>query len=221
LKLSTIAPRTRTLIPGFLLLACSLPPCWSADVQPYPPDWPELKAMSADCREVSGTYVDPDAMHWQSVEQHGGVTSSRGGTLEAAWPLFGFLDAARLRLNDATVKSRTFSITFSDDGDLVIDYDVEGSLVATRRFDRGTWTCGANGLQVTTLERKGAISDVAPNDGRSTRTLALHRGEGGLIVKEMNESTIYFLHMIPRHDQAVRWYRFPTSPHPRVQRRAE
>lgn len=177
--------------------------------------------MSADCREVSGTYVDPNAMHWQSVEQHGGVTSSRGGTLEAAWPLFGFLDAARLRLNDTTVTSRAFSISFSADGDLVIDYYVEGSLVATRRFDRSTWTCGANGLQVTTLERKGAISDLVPNEGWSTRMLGLHRGEGELIVKEMNESRIYFLHMIPRHDDTVRWYRFSTSPHPQVQRRAE
>lgn len=177
--------------------------------------------MSADCREVSGTYVDPNAMHWQSVEQHGGVTSSRGGSLEAAWPLFGFLDATRLRLNDTTVKSRTFSITFSGDGDLVIDYDVDGSPVATRRFDRSTWTCGANGLQVTTLERKGVISDVVPNDGESKRTLGLYREKCALIVKETNEARIYFLHMIPRHDRAVRWYRFSTSPHPQVQRRAE
>lgn len=209
MNLSTISHGTLKLIFGFQLLASGLSPCWSAEVQPYPPSWPELKAMSADCREVSGTYSDPNLMHWKSVEQHGGVTSKHGGTLEAAWPLFGFLDYNRLHLNDTTVKSRVFSISFAADGDLVVDYYVEGSLVSTRRFDTSKWTCGRNGLQVTTLERKGVISDVIPNDGWSTRTVSLYRGRGELVVKEINESKIYFLHVIPRHDHEVRWYRFP------------
>lgn len=165
--------------------------------------------MSADCAEVGGTYSDPNLMHWKSVEQHGSVSSKRGGSLEAAWSLFGFLDFSRLRLNDTTIKSRAFSISFAADGYLLIDYYVEGSLASTRRLDRSKWTCGKNGLQVITLERGGVISDLIPNDGWSRRTVNVNRVGSELIVKEINESRIYFLHVIPQHDYQVRWYRFP------------
>jgi hypothetical protein len=198
------------LIFGVQLLACGPYPCFSAELKPYSSSWPEVKVMSADCREVSGTYVDPNLMHWKTVEQHGGVTSKHDGTLEAAWPLFGFLDYNRLRLNDTRVKLRAFSISFAADGDLIVDYYVDGNLVATRHFDSSKWTCGTNGLQVTTLERKGVISDLIPNDGWSRGTVILFREGGELIVKEINESKIYFLHVIPQHNYELRWYRFPS-----------
>jgi hypothetical protein len=190
-------------------LALEAASCWSAEVQPYPPGWPELAGMSADCREVAGMYVDPNRMHWQSVEQHGGVTSKRGGSLEAAWPAFGFLDYDRLRLNDSSIRQRAFSIAFAPDGDLVIDYYLERNGVSTRRLDRSKWACDKNGLHATTLERKGVISDLIPNRGWSRRSVSLHRVGSELFVKEINESTIYYLHVLPVHDHEERWHRFP------------
>lgn len=193
--------------PVLLFVACAAPTA-SAEEQAYPAGWPQLLSTSASCKEIEGTYVDPNGYRINEP-QDGWTTAKQGYLLAAAWEIFGFLDFDRLLLNDTRITSRAFALSVGADGTFAINYFAEGNLLSTKRIGRSKWSCDKEGLHATTLERTGVIADLIPNHGWSRRAVTLHRVGSELIASEMNESLVFYLKIIPIRRRELRWHRFP------------
>lgn len=199
--------KVQRLTIGLLFFSCSAATV-SAEEQPYPTGWPQLLSASADCKEIEGTYVDPNG--YRIIEpQDGWSTARQRYLLDAAWEVFGFLDFDRLLLHDRRITSRAFALSVGDDGTLAVDYYAGGNLLSTKRIGQSKWSCDKEGLHATTLERTGVISDLIPNHGWSRRAVTLHRVGSELIASEINESMVFYLKVIPIHNFELRWHRFP------------
>ncbi|MGA2401728.1 MAG: hypothetical protein ABSG91_08470 [Syntrophobacteraceae bacterium] len=165
--------------------------------------------MSSDCQEIKGIYADPNVVHWEyeHYDQYGGVTR-RGGKLEAAWFVFA-LQPDSLRLNEPNVKSRAFSLYFGDSESVVIDYLIEGKVVSSKTIPKANWSCDRDGLTVTVQERTGSVVDKIPSHGTTSRIATVYRVGDQLYVKSLDSADIMLLHVVPKGDLEVRWYRFP------------
>ncbi|WP_056394015.1 hypothetical protein [Massilia sp. Root418] len=181
-------------VPCALLLSA----CGTTSVQDYPAAWPPLTGMSADCREVAGTYIDPNTRPWEPADAAG-----RQPNIYAAWVTLGFIAQG-----SAVGRKRSFSIAFADDGALVLGYLMDNRPVASRRLGPDKWRCGSDGLQVLTLERSGALMDKVPNHGEMQRTATLYRIGNTLYSKRVNDSRIKLLHVLPEQHYRVQWERF-------------
>jgi hypothetical protein len=201
--------RTLMRTVSILFIAFWLMSCGTTSTHQYPTQWPPLVGMSSDCREVRGTYIDLNVTHWEHVDQQQGVVTKTGGTLEAAWLAFGFVDLAALRLNDPNVKSRLFSISVDDADAFIIGYLIDGKVVSSKNFSKAQWSCEKDGLTITTLEKAGSIVDKIPSHGSSKRIATVYRVADQLYVKSIDTASIMLLHVVPEEDIQVRWYRFP------------
>jgi hypothetical protein len=189
------------------LSALSLNACGSTTIEPYPRDWPALAGMSAGCGEVQGVYADPNIMHWDKVERSAGVVSRTGGHLDAAWVTFAFIDQGAQRSGQ-----RSFSIAFDGPDTLLIGYQFDGKLAASKRLGPDKWQCDKDGLHVTTLERSGALADKLPSHGMMRRSVTLYRVGDALYSKTVNNSRLMLLHALPQHYLDARWQRFDALP---------
>ena len=124
-------------IAGALLLSA----CGTTSVQDYPAAWPPLTGMSAGCRDVAGTYIDPNARPWEPADAAG-----RQPNIYAAWVTLGFIAQG-----SAEGRKRSFSIAFADDGVLVLSYLMDNQPVASRRLAADKWRCDSNGLQLSLI----------------------------------------------------------------------
>ena len=181
-----------------------------AEEERYPDGWPSWSGMSADCREVFGTYIDPNVMRWDSNETTDtGVTVRRGGRLDAAWWAFGIRSDA-LRLNTSREVRRSFSLARHGD-EVVLDYYVEGLRAESLTIGEGKWLCTVDGLSLVTRERFGNIID-APGHAKTTLTVTLYRIGPQLYVKSSSHADLRLFDFLPWREEDVRWYRFESTP---------
>ncbi|HEY6621089.1 MAG TPA: hypothetical protein VIY68_16195 [Steroidobacteraceae bacterium] len=197
--------------PALILLAGSaawcLTACGATINVHYPSGWPPRVGMSSDCREVEGSYVDPNVFGY--VFDKRGVAIGRTGQVPA-WDAFGF-DPSLVRENEKTIKDRTVSISF-DGKTLVLSYSMKGSVVLSKPVPGTKWSCTADGLKLTTINNPNAGFDKLPGHTARIRTSTLYRVGNQLIVKIADSSNGSLLYVLPSHDSSTSWFRFEVAP---------
>lgn len=113
-----------------------------------------------------------------------------------------------VRSEDPTATARVFTIAFGADQAVVVRYSIDGQVVASKSFARGKWSCGSDGLTITTLERTGVVMDKVPNQGRTIRRSTFYRHGSYVYVKMVNETKTKVLHVLPQSFLHVHWFRF-------------
>jgi hypothetical protein len=197
--------------PALILLAGGvawcLTACGATTNNEYPNGWPPQVGMSSDCREVQGNYVDPNLFGYV-LDKHG-VVIGRTGQIPA-WDAFG-LDPSLVRENEKNVKNRTVSISFNGKS-LVLSYSIKGSLILSKPVPDTQWSCGADGLKLTTISNPNAGFDKLPGHIARVRTSTLYRVGNQLIVKIADSSKGNLLYVLPWHDSSILWFRFEVAP---------
>ena len=177
-------------------------------VQTYPSDWPKLSGMSDTCVEIQGSFVDPNSWRWEREENPGSPLGSKyGGTREAAWIAFG-LPAQVVRSEDPKVKSRTFTISIDPDRSVTVRYSIDEKVVTSRSFAKDQWSCGKDGLTITTLDRSGVVLDKYPNQGHAIRRSTIYRVNENLYIKTTYETKARVFYVVPQSFLNVSWLRF-------------
>jgi hypothetical protein len=181
-------------------------------VQIYPSTWPKFSGMSDTCVEIQGTFVDTNRWHWEHEEYPGSPLGNKfGGTREAAWIAFG-LPAQEVRPDDPKIKSRTFTISIDTEQSVIVRYSIDEKVVASRFFTKDQWSCGKDGLTITTLDRSGVVLDKLPNQGRTIRRSTIYRLDGYLYIKTTDETKARVLSIVPQAFLNIAWFRFPERP---------
>ncbi|MCP5324931.1 MAG: hypothetical protein H7A09_01200 [Oceanospirillaceae bacterium] len=176
-------------------------------VQTYPSDWPQLSGMSDTCVEVQGSFVDPNSWRWEREEKG----AKYGGTREAAWITFG-LPAQDVLSEDPKVKSRTFTISIDSEQSVTVKYAIDENVVASRSFAKGKWSCGKDGLTITTLDRSGGVLDKLPNEGHTIRRSTIYRLNEYVYIKTLYETKARVFYVVPQSFLDVAWFRFAEIP---------
>lgn len=179
---------------------------WSAELGSQPPsEWQKLPAMSEGCREAEGIYEDPNA--WIYDRQNPATGEKFSGTRHAAWVAFA-LPASAVRPEDTKAGTRTFALSFDQAQSFSIKYMLGGAVVATRSFQKGTWSCTPAGIEVTTIDFEGAVLDKLPNSGRSIERAIVRVMDGSLYVQTIRETKARVLGVIPQSFTNVSWQKF-------------
>jgi len=173
-----------------------------------PVDWPTVSG--ATCNDISGSYVDPDAVRGEIITYQANGYSKSGGTLDAAWLLFGFFKVARHA--DKSVKSRGFSLAFSPERTLVITYFIEGNEVARKKIFPSEYKCEDGLLRFIAYSRSGdQVFDKIPNRGTSTHFAELLRKGNVLYVKFTDTTEAMVYGVVPSSHTNVTWPKFPVQ----------
>lgn len=191
-------------------VVCCLTACGTTTAHEYPSGWPPLAGMSSDCREVQGTYIDPN--HFGFIfDKHGVVSETESTGDVPAWYAFG-LDPSLVRFNETNVKNRAISISFDDTKTLVLSYFIEGKIVLSKNIPDTQWSCGKVGLNLITMDNPNAGFDKLPGHVASIRTSTLYRVGKRLIVKIADSGHGTLLYALPWHDSSISWFRFEALP---------
>jgi len=167
-----------------------------------------LVGMSPDCREVQGNYIDPNNFGY--VLGKNGVVIGRTGQMGAS-SAFG-IDPSLVRENERNLKNRTISISF-DGKTLVLGYCIEGRAVLSKPIPDTQWSCGADGLKLTTINNPNGGFDKLPGRVARIRTSTLYRVGNQLVVKIADSSRGWLLYVWPGHYSYVSWLKFEAVPH--------
>ena len=179
---------------------------WSAEADQRPPnDWPALPDMSPTCREAEGTFVDPNIWTWESQVPKTGEKIK--GKRHAAWAAFAISPAAA-RTEDANVGTRTFSLSIDNSQTLIITYYLAGSAVASRSFAKNSWSCTPAGMDITTIDRKGAVLDKLPNEGYVSERAIVRVKDAELFVQTVRQTKAKTMGVIHQSFNNVTWQRF-------------
>jgi hypothetical protein len=175
------------------------------NVQTYPVDWPPLTGMSKTCAETQGVFVDPNVWHWEHEDKATG--SKYGGTRQAAWAEFGF-SGKQVQSENTKIKSRLFTVAIDADQLLTISYLIDEKIVASKYFSKNKWSCSAEGLTVTIMDRSGVVMDKIPNKGRTITHSTLYKFKEHLYIKTTTEVKAKIFHLLPTSALYVKWWRF-------------
>lgn len=181
-------------------IALSVTGCTSFNT-PRPDNWPESSNPKSDCRDVVGTYVEPNVLRDRRVTP----AYTDGGTLDAIWPIFGWYN-----LSDQSVKSRKFRVNFDETNAIVIDYWLNGALAAKKVIPFEEYRCERGLLKFDSYTKKGDVYD-APGPGVSTNSVEMLKTNRQLLVKFSSLTAAIVWGIVPRIHTFVYWLRFPVE----------
>ncbi|XLZ70600.1 hypothetical protein ABT364_01155 [Massilia sp. SR12] len=177
-------------------------------VQSFPSAWPALKGMSANCAEIQGSYIDPNQRRWdyeEFRESQLGVKS--GGHYHGVWWALG-LPHQEVQPEVRHALPRTFAVVLTADQGVTINYRIGEKLISSRTFGKGEWSCDADGLTLTVLDRKGQGMDIIPYHGHFVRRATLYRVNEFIYLRAEDRSKTWLAHVIPKSSLNVEWVRF-------------
>lgn len=177
-------------------------------VQSFPIGWPALKGMSENCAEVQGSYIDPNQRRWEHEEFPASRLGEKsGGQYHGVWWALG-LSHQEVQPDVQHAMPRTFSVALTENQGVSITYLIGEKLVSSRTFARGEWSCGADGLTLTVLDRKGPGMDKIPYHGHFVHRATLYRVNEDLYLKFERRSEMWLAHVVPQWSHDVEWLRF-------------
>lgn len=181
-------------------------------VPPYPSDWPKLSGMSDTCVEVQGTFVDPNNWQWEREDNPGSPWGSKyGGTRVAAWIVFN-LSPQDVHAASTKVKSRAFTISIDPDQSVTVKYLLDEEVVAWRSFTKDKWSCGKDGLTITTRDESGFGFDIFPGEWRMIQRSTIYRLHGNVYIKTTFETKAWVFYIVPQSFLNVTWFKFSELP---------
>lgn len=93
-----------------------------------------------------------------------------------------------------------------------VEYSIDEKVVASRSFSKGKWSCGKDGLTITTLDRSGVVLDKFPIEGRTVRRSTIYRLNEYVFIKTTDETMARAFCVVPRSLLNVAWFRFAERP---------
>jgi len=163
--------------------------------------------MSNDCREIVGTYVDPNVTTWDREEHSAnGMIYRFGGHAQMAWIVLK-IPSSNLKVTETKVHPRSFSLSFAGD-QVVIDYSLDHEIVETVHVSREYWSCNEEGL-ILRLGQNRLVVDKLPSQGSMNYHVTLYRRGGELYARASDRISGVMLYLIPLVDVEDKWYRFP------------